>query len=83
VSESESNRGFIGLLTVGMGICCGIPLLFGVGVFGAFAGFGLGSWPVVALGLVAAAAGLWNWRRKTHSCEVPPSSEVAESQVKQ
>jgi len=76
MGERESNKGFIGLLAAGMGICCGIPLLFGVGAFGAFAGFSLGSLTVVAIGLVAAAVGLWRWRQNPTSCEIPASAEV-------
>jgi len=78
MGERESNKGFIGLLAGGMGICCGIPLLFGVGAFGAFAGFGLGSSAVVAIGSVVAAIGLWRWRQNAKTCEIPASAEVVE-----
>jgi hypothetical protein len=81
MNEHESNKGFIGIFAVGLGVCCGIPLLFGVGAFGALAGFGLGSWTVVAIGSAAAAVGLWRWRRNTPACEVPASAEVTEFQA--
>jgi hypothetical protein len=80
MAEVESNKGFVGMLAVGLGICCGIPLLFGVGVFGALAGFGLDSWTVVAIGSAAAAIGLWRWLRNTRACKVPASAEVTEFQ---
>ena len=53
------------------GVCCGLPLLASVGVLGAVAGVGLGSWLVVALGAVVIAIGVARWRRTGDSCPAP------------
>lgn len=66
----ESTRGFLGLLGVGMAVCCGLPLLLGAGIAIGAAGLALGSGLIVALGAVAA---IWGWRRRIARCDVPPS----------
>ncbi len=52
------RRGFLGMLGVGMAVCCGSPLLAGTGMAAALAGVSLESWPVVVSGLVVAIVGL-------------------------
>jgi hypothetical protein len=77
MGERESRSGFFGLLAVGMGVCCGLPLLFSVGVLGAAGGLGFGSGLAILIGVAVAVLGLWRWRRNAASCRVPASDEVS------
>ncbi len=54
-----------------LGVCCGLPLLASVGVLGAVAGIGLGSWLVVALAAGVVAIGIVRWRGTGDSCPAP------------
>lgn len=78
MGERESSKGFFGLLAVGMGVCCGIPLLLSAGALGTLAGIGLRIWLIVAGGAVVAAVGLARWARNAASCNVPASPEVSD-----
>jgi hypothetical protein len=66
----ESTGGLLGLLGVGMAVCCGLPLLLGAGIAISAAGLALGSGLVAALGVAAA---VWGWRRRQSAehCELP------------
>lgn len=44
-----------------VGLCCGLPVLFSLGIAGAIAGWSLQSWALT--GLVLAAAGWARWAR--------------------
>ncbi|MGH2477932.1 MAG: hypothetical protein ACRDIL_22005 [Candidatus Limnocylindrales bacterium] len=69
MSDSQPGRGLLGLLGVGMVVCCGIPVLLGAGIAFGAAGFALGSGLVVAAGIAVGVAG---WRRHqagTPSCD--------------
>lgn len=55
----ESKGGLLGLLGVGMVVCCGLPLLFAAGITIGVAGVALGSGLVVATGITI---GVWGWR---------------------
>lgn len=57
----ESNGGLLGLLGVGMAVCCGLPVLLGTGIAIGAAGLALGSGLVVAAGITV---GVWGWRRR-------------------
>lgn len=73
VVADESPQGFLTLLGVGLGVCCGVPLLLGAGLSLA-AGLALGSTAlVVAAGLITL---LW-WRRRADAIEVVEASTNA------
>ena len=55
----ESAGGLAALAAVGIGVCCGLPLLLGAGL-GLVAGLVLGS---TALVIAALLAGVFLWRR--------------------
>lgn len=65
-----STRGFLGLLGVGIAVCCGLPLLLGAGIAIGAAGLAVGSGIIVTLGVAAA---VWGLRRRITRCDVPPS----------
>lgn len=66
----ESNGGLLGLLGVGMVVCCGLPVLLGTGIAIGAAGLALGSGVVVAAGITVA---VWGWRRRhsAQNCDLP------------
>ncbi len=66
MGERESTGGLFALGAVGMGVCCGLPLLLSAGALGAVAGIGLGSWLVIAAGFVVAVAGWIRWRLRNN-----------------
>jgi len=81
MGERESTGGLIALGVVGMGVCCGLPVLLSAGLLGAAAGIGLGSWLVIAAGLLVAAVGAARWyqRRNQPACDTPePTSQSRE-----
>ena len=65
--EREPTAEFLGVLAVGMGLCCGLPVLASFGVLGAAAGFGICSWPLIVTGLVVAGVGAWRWRQRSRT----------------
>lgn len=69
-NNREPSGGLLGLLGVGMAVCCGLPLLLGAGIAVSAAGLALGSGLLVALGVAAA---VWAWRRRqnTDHCNLP------------
>jgi hypothetical protein len=69
-NNREPSGGLLGLLGVGMVVCCGLPLLLGAGIAMSAAGLAMGSGLVVALGVVA-AAWAWRGRQRTEHCDVP------------
>lgn len=76
--ERESNAGLMGLLAVGLGACCGLPLLASAGVFGAAAGVGLGSWLIVAVGASAVVVGVVRRRQRSARCELPTADDAVD-----
>lgn len=70
----------LGALAVAVGLCCGIPVLLSAGVLTAVAGFGLGSWLVVAIGAAVAVATLVLARRRTEAVAATPSSDTQRSE---
>lgn len=59
-----------------LGVCCGLPVLFSLGVAGAVAGVSVSSWAPIGLGLVLAVLGGARWvRARRHttpaSCSTP------------
>ena len=63
----------VAVLAGALGLCCGLPILFSVGVVGAVAGWSLQSWVLVSIGLALAAIGsirYLNSRRRTSREEV-------------
>jgi hypothetical protein len=69
-NNREPTGGLLGLLGVGMVVCCGLPLLLGAGIAISAAGLAMGSGLVVALGVAAA---VWVWRRRqiAEHCDLP------------
>ena len=47
-----------------LGLCCGLPVLFSLGVLGAVAGLSVSSWGLIGLGLVLVALGSARWVRR-------------------
>ena len=45
----------VGVVAVGFGVCCGLPLLLSAGVLSIVAGLGVGSWLIVTIGVAAIA----------------------------
>lgn len=73
----ESNGGLLGLLGVGMVVCCGLPLLLGTGIAIGAAGLALGSGLVVAAGITV---GVWGWRRRAAAnCDLPEPGHVRDA----
>jgi hypothetical protein len=72
VGERESAAGLFGLVAL-MGLCCGLPILASIGVLGAIAGLSVGSWLLIAGGVVVAAVGIMRWRQNASTCETPLS----------
>lgn len=77
MGERASTIGSVGGLVALMGLCCGVPILASVGVAGAIAGIGFGSWIVIALACVVAVVGVIRWRRTGASCERPTADKPA------
>jgi hypothetical protein len=67
---SSRAGGVAGLALLGIGVCCGLPVLLSVGAGITIAGLGLRSWLLGLAGLVAVAAGLWRYRRQSR-CAAP------------
>lgn len=64
--DREPGAGLLGLLGVGMAVCCGLPILLGAGVAVGAAGLALGSGAAIAGGVTL---GVWGWRRRQrHRC---------------
>jgi Flp pilus assembly protein TadB len=69
MSEKRETSSLLGLVGVGMVVCCGLPVLLAGGIAIGVAGVALGSGFVVAAGVVLA---VWGWRRRRSAhCEVP------------
>lgn len=66
----ESNGGRLGLLGVGMVVCCGLPVLLGTGIAIGAAGLALGSGLVVAAGVTLGVGG-WRRRQTAQNCDLP------------
>lgn len=65
----DTPGGLLGLLGVGMVVCCGLPILLAGGIAIGAAGFALGSGFLVAAG---AALAIWGWRRRHNAhCDTP------------
>ncbi len=69
-AKRESTNGFIGMLGVGMFVCCGLPILLTGGIAIGAAGIAAGSGLVVAVGIALA---VWGWRRRQRAdhCDLP------------
>ena len=61
MTDRSSAGSFAGLLAVGLGVCCGIPVLASLGVLVAIADLSTQSWVLVAIGVTAAVIGSWRW----------------------
>lgn len=75
-NHRESTGGLLGLVGVGVVVCCGLPVLLGAGIAIGAAGLALGSGLVVAAGI---ALGMWGWRRHqtAQTCHLPESGRRA------
>ena len=64
VSSSRSSPAVpFGAVAAAVGVCCGFPLLASIGLTGAIAGVGIGSWLLVGVAGLVTVAGLVRWRR--------------------
>lgn len=72
----EANGGLLGLLGVGMVVCCGLPLVLGTGIAIGAAGLALGSCLIVAAGITI---GVWGGRRHqtAPNCDLPEPGRPA------
>lgn len=62
--SGESPLGLAAFAVIGLGACCGIPLLLAAGATVTVAGIGISSWALVLAGLSVALFGvIWNRRR--------------------
>lgn len=74
MSQKRETSGVLGLVGVGMLVCCGLPVLLAGGIAIGVAGVALGSGLVIAAGVALA---IWGWRRRrTGRCELPPAEPV-------
>ena len=62
-SSRSSLLAPFGAVAAAVGVCCGFPLLASIGLTGAIAGVGIGSWLLVAFAAFVTVAGLLRWRR--------------------
>ena len=78
VSEDrEPGARLLGLLGVGMAVCCGPPLLLGAGVAVGAAGVALGSGVTIAVAVILVT---WGWRRRQRHDFIPgPGAENSAS----
>ncbi len=60
-NERDSTAGLVGLLGLGVAVCCGLPVLLGAAVTVGVVGLAIGSAVLVAAG---ASLGLWGWCRR-------------------
>jgi hypothetical protein len=73
--RSSRGRDVAGLVALGLAVCCGLPVLLSVGAGITIVGLGLRSWILGLAGLVAVAAGVWRYRRRSR-CAVPSDDRV-------
>jgi hypothetical protein len=66
------------LAAVGLGVCCGLPVLLSVAAGVTIAGVGLRSWLLVGAGLVAVGAAAAWWVRRRRAC-APPAERTGRS----
>lgn len=64
------QRGVAGIATLGLAVCCGLPVLLTVGAGVTIVGLGLRSWLLILAGLGIVVAGVV-WRRR-HQRSVCP-----------
>lgn len=62
--RGESPVGLVALATVGLGVCCGVPLLLAAGATATVAGIGIRSWALVLAGVNVAALAVTVSRRR-------------------
>lgn len=64
-NRRESPLSLAALAAVGVGACCGIPLLLTAGATVTIAGLGIGSWVLIVAGLAVAVLAIsWNRPRR-------------------
>jgi len=79
MSDRSSPASLAGLLAVGLGVCCGLPVLASLGVLGAIAGLSMSNWALIAIGVVGAVIGAWRWWRG--SARSQRSNDTAPSNI--
>ncbi|NNF53047.1 MAG: hypothetical protein HKN03_01260 [Acidimicrobiales bacterium] len=65
MGRGESPVGLVALAAVGLGVCCGVPLLLAAGATVTVAGIGIRSWALVLAGVSVAALAFTVSRRRT------------------
>ena len=81
MTDRSSAGSFAGLLAVGLGVCCGIPVLASLGVLVAIAGLSSQSWVLVAIGVTAAVIGSWRWWHRRTPRRPSPSTDSSDTRV--
>lgn len=70
----------LGAAAVAVGLCCGGPVLHSAGVLTAVAGFGLGSWMVLAIGAAVVLVALVRIRHRTPPVALSSSIDARRSE---
>lgn len=63
-TKRDSTGGLLGLLGVGIFVCCGLPVLLGAGIAIGAAGIVAGSSLFI---LAGGALAVWGWRRRQNT----------------
>jgi len=72
--ERIATVGPIAAVAGALGLCCGLPVLFSLGVMGAITGLSVQNWALTGLGLGLAALGWARTRRRPRGCRRPDRS---------
>lgn len=60
-----------------LGVCCGLPVVFSLGVAGAVAGLSVSSWALIGLGLALAVLAGARWVSRPHTTPTACSTLTA------
>ena len=72
---SERPAGLAALGAVGLGVCCGLPVLLGAGALTAAVAITVGSAALALVGVLLGAVGFRRWRRRCEASRDRQSSQ--------
>ena len=72
---SERPAGLAALGAVGLGVCCGLPVLLGAGALTAAVAITVGSAALALVGVLLGAVGFRRWRRRCEASQEGQSSQ--------